>query len=489
MLFQRVPFSVRPASLPLQALVLGALLAGCQPAPVEETDGLTSTADSLRVANSLTTHALVLNAISTNPTASDLLISAGLTSLFDPVSGPAYLRQQLLDPDAQQFMSYLVGCALPSGTSVVWKNSAGTTGKWDGILGLCPAWNTGAPSQTCKNWVSSCLLARNNAYGRHVELSMRGEDPTRPAFFTTEPQARPVQFDPDLNGPVPSFSACVGAQTGASRNCGWQVDAVGSCNQGQTVCLGAGGSAPSACGSPGATLGSSSGAHMMLRVCEDIVGCDSTSEHLLGQNDGAAGMGSPAVSFLCPTTGYFNVMTAPYSSTTSGTATVAVETGTPAAARYRLSEKDVFRMREGAYYGNIFDSSALAANVYVDEGGDTHGKTQQVKGSVYRKMYSCQAPEWSSAAAYASYRVCALPSSGSNCAATAVGPCIDPNNRAYPASRCNKEDGTLVAGDGDFEICADNTGAYWYQPITVYLHEPCDLIPAGGTSSCRWTGK
>lgn len=246
--------------------------------------------------------------------------------LFEPSTGSTYLQQQLLDPDAQQFMSYLVGCALPAGTSVTWKNSAGMTGTWEGILGLCPAWKTGAPSEVCKNWVSSCLLARNNAYGRHVELSLRGEDSSRPTFFTTEPQTRPVQFDPDLGGPVPSFSTCVGTQTGASRNCGWQVDSVGSCTVGQTVCLGAGGSAPDTCGSPGATLGSSSGANMMLRVCENLVGCDSTSTHLLGQSDGAASTGAPAVSFTCPSSGYFNVMAAPYTSTTSGTVTVAVET-------------------------------------------------------------------------------------------------------------------------------------------------------------------
>lgn len=117
------------------------------------------------------------------------------------------------------------------------------------------------------------------------------------------------------------------------------------------------------------------------------------------------------------------------------------------------------------------------------------GKGQQVKGSVYRKMFSCQAPEWTSALAYATYRVCALPGSGSNCAATPTGLCIDPNNHSYPASRCHKEDGLLVSGDGDFEECADTAGTYWNQPITVYLHEPCELMPKEGANSCTWVGK
>ena len=492
MVFQRAPSLLRRTSVPLQALALGAALVlapGCQPEwESPEADALGQTARSLRVANSLTTHALVLNAISTNSSASALLIGGGLVPLFDPVTGSSYLEQQLKDPEAQQFMSYLVGCALPKGTSVTWKNPlTSTVSTWDGILGLCPAWKTGAPSETCKNWVSACLLARNNAYGRHVELSLRGEDPTRPTFFATETETRPVEFDPDLGGPVPSFSACGTPMTSVGRDCGWKVDYVGQCTPGQTVRLGAGGKAPDEC-TTGATLGSASGTRMMLRVCEDLVGCDHSSAHLLGQSEGACSSTAPAVSFTCPVSGYFNVMAAPYTSTLSGGVSVAVETGTPAAARYRLSEKDVFRMREGAYYGNLLDPDALALQVYVDERGQVQGKEQTVKGSVYRRMYSCQAPEWTSEAAYASYRVCALPDSGANCAATPTGSCIDPSDRTYPASKCHKEDGTLVPGDGDFEECSDTLGTVWKQPITVYLHEPCALMPDEGEDSCAWRG-
>jgi hypothetical protein len=227
---------------------------------------------------------------------------------------------------------------------------------------------------------------------------------------------------------------------------------------------------------------------MMLRVCDDLIGCDQGSERLLGQSAGTCATTAPAVTFTCPASGFFNVMAAPYDSTQGGTVSVAVETGTAASTLYRLSESTVFSFREGAYYGNIFDADALAAKVYVNEAGEVVGKQQVIKGSVYRKMFSCQAPEWSDGAAYALQRVCALPDSGANCAATSTGKCIDWANRKYPASKCRLDDGLLVRGDGDFEECYDLTGTLWKEPITVFLHEACGLMPGVPSENCTWRG-
>jgi hypothetical protein len=44
-------------------------------------------------------------------------------------------------------------------------NQGATTAQWDTVDGTC--------DETCQRWVSACLLARTNAYGRHVEISMR----------------------------------------------------------------------------------------------------------------------------------------------------------------------------------------------------------------------------------------------------------------------------------------------------------------------------
>ncbi|HYO70081.1 MAG TPA: hypothetical protein VEU33_28795 [Archangium sp.] len=439
----------------------------------------------LRVANSLTTKALALNAISTNPLANNTLAHGGLAPLFDPGTGDGYLQLQLRDTDAQSFMSYLVSCALPEGRTIAWEEPLTQTLRtWEGKAGLCPQWEYGAPSDTCKHRVSACLLARNNALGRRVELSMRGEDPLQPALFPLEGQTRPVEYDPDLgNARVPSYEACATAQSGVGRDCGWTADFIGRCMPGQTVRLGAGGRAPDQC-TTGPALGAWSGARMMLRVCEGIIGCDSGSTRYLGQNQGTCATTNAAVTFTCPASGHFNVMSAPYDSTLTGSVSVAVETGTSAGTSYRLSEKAVYRLREGAYYGNIFDSTALATKVYVDESGRVVGKEQTVQGSVYRKMFSCQAPEWSNDAAYGAHRVCALPGSGANCAARVVGDCISYTTPS--ASKCKKEDGAVVWGDGDFGECSDPAGALWKEPITVYLYEACGLTPGIPSEYCIW---
>lgn len=471
------------ASFPrLRSLVLGVVLTGgassCQ--PEQEAGALAEESGtqrkSLRVANSLTTQALVFNAITTNPLASSQLISGGLQSLFAPLSGNAYLQRQLLDPDAQQVMSYLVSCALGPSSQIQWEDpsSPGTLRTWEGQLGLCPDWKHAAPSAQCKNRVSACLLARNNALGRRVELSLRGEDAMRPALFSMDVVTPPVESDPITDAPVASFAACTAPSSAPTRDCGWTGEGIGRCVPGQPVRLGAGARAPDQC-TTGGVLGAASGAPMMLRVCADLAGCDHASARWLDQGQDACGTTQPSVTFTCPASGVFNVSSQAQNSALAGTVFLQVETGTPATTSYPLSEADVFSVREGAYYGNIFDPNSIGANVYVDKEGKIHGKQERIQGSVYRKMYSCQAAGWANTAAYAAHRICALPSSGSNCAAIHTGTCVDPAIPSYPTSRCALSDGPLVPGDMDFEKCRDTTGVAWNEPITVFLHDPCDL--------------
>lgn len=491
-----MPLSAGLLKLPLRSLGLGVSLLlsplGCQPElPTEEPEALATTAEQeLRIANSLTTRALVYNAISTNPTANDLVAGNALTGLFDPAYGNAYLRLQLRDVDAQHFMEYLVGCALDGTQSIAWKNPlTGTTEYWKGKAGLCTKWATQVPSEACKRRVSACILARNNAFGRRVELSMRGEDPADATRFALEPKTPAVDYDPDLAQQVPSFRSCTTLSSGMHRDCGWKPDFIGRCQPGQTVRLGAGGRAPDACTS-GAALGSTSSGRAMLRVCDGIVGCDEASTHQLAQSEGSCSTTLPAVTFTCPASGDFNVMTAPYDSWLSASAVVGVETGTLAYTAYGLSEKAVFGIREGAFYGTLFDSSALGANVYVRSRDYVIvGKDQSIPGSVYKRMFSCHAPEWTAGLAYATHRVCAEPDAedgGVDCAATVTGACITPSDRSYPASMCGVEDGSMVSGDGDFEQCQDLAENLWSEPVTVYLHAPCDVLSTAKPDLCAW---
>ena len=68
------PFLLRTLGLALP------LLAGCEPlAPIQEaTPGLATHAAEVRIANSLTTQALLYNAISTNPIANKLVATSPL---------------------------------------------------------------------------------------------------------------------------------------------------------------------------------------------------------------------------------------------------------------------------------------------------------------------------------------------------------------------------------------------------------------------------
>ncbi|HYH95848.1 hypothetical protein [Hyalangium sp.] len=449
--------------------------AGCGPALPEELEAEPVTReDEIRIPNSLTTQALVFNALSTNRAANQRLGTRSLHSLFT-APGDSYIQNQLRDPWAQTFMSYLVSCALKTGQDIAWTHPLTNQPEvWHGKLGICSEWATQAPSRSCQEQVSACLLARNNAFGQRVELSMRGEHPNT-SVFRLEQVTRPTEYDPDTSQRVASFSECATQTLGVSRSCGWTVDAIGSCQPGATVRLGAGGRAPDTCTGP--VMGSSSGTRMMLRVCEGIAGCNDSGARFLAQSEGSCLTTPPAVAFTCPSAGYFNVMTAPYDSTLQGTASVATEPS--GRIPYRLSEAEVFRMREGAYYGTIFDPDALAAEITVIE-GEIIGRDQVVRGSVYRRMFSCNDVAWTSGAAGATHRVCALPSSGANCAAEVTGTCVDPASPSFPDSMCATDDGSQIWGDGDYQSCRDRSGRLWKAPVTVYLNGACDVVGGYG---------
>ncbi|MBJ6766156.1 hypothetical protein JGU66_35845 [Myxococcaceae bacterium JPH2] len=463
-------------------------LAGCGPtAPSESEAGLGTQRADIRIANSLSTDALVLNAISTNPQANGLLSSASLAALFDPATGDAYLRVQLHDPDAQKFMEYLVSCALPAGHDIPWYDPLTSTARaWKGKAGLCPMWEAQSPNTQCLRRVSGCILARNNALGRRVELSMRGEASSLPGGgFPLEPVTAPAEFDPDTAQKLSSFSACSTGTQGASRDCGWKADAVGRCQPGATVAVGAGGAA--AC--PGPTLGASTGARMILRVCEGTVGCDEHANRFIDESEGSCAGSAPALTFECPSDGYFSVMTAPWDSAASGLAVVSASS--TSTVQYGLSEAQVYSVREGAFYGNLFVPKALATKVEVvvhRQGDQTfyevEGDDVVIPGAIYKQMYSCYDPAWVNGAAYSTHRVCALPASGANCATTVVGACWG-NSESSPG-KCASQDGSLVVGDGDFEQCRDTTNGLWKEPVTTFLHMPCDPTSTNpGSELCK----
>ncbi len=463
-------------------------VAGCGTAPHEEdVPPLGTQSSEIRIANALTTKALVLNAIATNHEANGLLATSALLQMFDPVFGDANTRRRLHDANAQKFMEYLVSCALTPSQSVEYfdpRTPNPGVRKWWGKAGLCPSWATSAPSEDCLERVSACLLARNNKEGRRVELSIRGEHrftSTGPNIYALEAKTIPADHAPVTGARVASFEPCVTGTSGSQRDCGWTGDGIGTCVPATTVWAGAGG--PLSCASTGTPLGSSVNGPAVLRVCEGVAGCDHLDARNLGEASGMClGMaGRPVAMFTCPASGYFSVMTAPVSSTMTGlVATVKTHSEEPTA--YGLSEQQVYGVREGAFYGNIFLPDELAAEVDVEERvvNDRKvfavvGADVTVDGSIYKKMFSCFDPGWSQGAAYAAGRVCALPSLEANCASTVTGPCF-PTTSPVVSGQCAIQDGPLTPGDGDYELCTDNAERVWTQTITTFLYSPCDTV-------------
>ncbi|MGE6761266.1 hypothetical protein ACQKGO_24835 [Corallococcus interemptor] len=489
-------------------------LTGCESALPDDTradpsaDVVLGTSESdIRIANSLMTRELVLNAIAANHDANEALATNSLESLFDPgvmESGPqsALINHQLRDPYAQRFMAYLVGCALEQGEKLAWVNPLQPAGsqasEWQGSAGLCPWWRTGTPGDECLKRVTACLLARNNLLGYRVELSMRGEihDSERAIAqpFALDSWTVPLDHVPPSHAPLSSAVECGSQTVGSGRDCGWTMHSVGWCPAGQTVSVGAGG--PPGCSS-GSPLGSSSGARMMLRVCRGIAGCDAGDARHVDSSQGCA-LGStyplpslgtdPTVTFACPANGgYFTVMTAPWDSSAEGTANVAWSSAVLAP----LSERAVYRVREGAFYGNLFGRDALRDDINVTVTLATGSKdryvvnrprTRQAK-PIFKDLYACYDPGWVHGMAYATYRVCALPGTNEDCAAQVTGPCWDTNPQA--THQCETQDGPLLKGDGDFGQCRDLNNTVWGEPVTVYLNGACDLVDDQHRDLCK----
>lgn len=87
--------------------------------------------------------------------------------------------------EQRQLLKYLVSCALPAGVEVyAHVNEAHYT--FQGSLGLAPAWAQRALSETEQRWVSACILARTNHFGKSVRISMRARRQDYPALQASQ---------------------------------------------------------------------------------------------------------------------------------------------------------------------------------------------------------------------------------------------------------------------------------------------------------------
>ena len=73
-------------------------------------------------------------------------------------------------------LTYLVECALEEDQSITYTDEDGGGHELHGSLGLAPSWANGTPSTAEAELVSACLMARTNADGTRVAISLREAD-------------------------------------------------------------------------------------------------------------------------------------------------------------------------------------------------------------------------------------------------------------------------------------------------------------------------
>jgi hypothetical protein len=162
----------------LGLLCLATTALGCG-GPEEATETSAPVSVAAVTDNGLAMNGLAMNGLAMNGLAMNGLAMNGLAMNGLAMNGLAMnglTDASLADPQTQQFLKYLVSCALGPQQSLTWTTAGGTTYTFPGQLGLAPQWagTAGSCDGSCQRWVSACLLARVDAAGIDREISIRG---------------------------------------------------------------------------------------------------------------------------------------------------------------------------------------------------------------------------------------------------------------------------------------------------------------------------
>jgi hypothetical protein len=79
-----------------------------------------------------------------------------------------------LTTEGQSMLGYVVGCALPAGTSI-YSAQAGVS--FSGVVGLSPEWTSSPLAYASQRWVTACLLQTLNGLDMHVPIRLSGANP------------------------------------------------------------------------------------------------------------------------------------------------------------------------------------------------------------------------------------------------------------------------------------------------------------------------
>ena len=128
--------------------------------------------------------------------------------LADPhLASTALKREQL---------TYLVRCALPEDVEVYTQQGAERV-TFPGRIGLAPRWVSEAMTPSEERWVSACVLAHVNYFGKSVRISLRAKPPPVPALQASDDEQHLFSifeggFFCNLFTPTPVAYTCQGAR-------------------------------------------------------------------------------------------------------------------------------------------------------------------------------------------------------------------------------------------------------------------------------------
>ena len=92
-------------------------------------------------------------------------------------ANPRGVSDLMATSDGREVLSFIVGCALPEGTTLVAQDADYIDHEFFGEIGLTPTWLDRPLNQEGRGWVSACLYARSTAASVANPLSLRGPHP------------------------------------------------------------------------------------------------------------------------------------------------------------------------------------------------------------------------------------------------------------------------------------------------------------------------
>jgi hypothetical protein len=223
----------------LTALALASLtLAGCASAPGEVEEQTGTTQQASLTFNSLTFNSLTFNSLTFNSLTFNSLTFNSLT--FNSLTFNSLALKALEDPNARDTFSYVVNCALPASETLDLEIQ-GTAYQFPGGLGLAPEWGQkgGVCDESCKQWVSACVISRLDYTGTRTEISIRGDNPAltvSPSELSSYTNREATYYGDIFESPMKIYACLSPGKTEDPRVCGPSiagcgVDVLGSCSQ------------------------------------------------------------------------------------------------------------------------------------------------------------------------------------------------------------------------------------------------------------------